>query len=320
MSQQDSTILPSVTVIFLTYNGRPLVSDVLQALRKQDYSATTEILCIDSSSTDGTKELCQQFCDRVIQIQPADFHHSRTRNLGVKEAQGDICVFLSQDALPAGQSWLRNLVTPFVDSRVAAVYGRQEAPRDFGAQRRYSLSQIYPTVREVREFEPGKTRLLSQIRFSNANGAYRRQLLIDYPFPEHIPLSEDAAVCYQLLKAGHQVIYEPTAHVIHGHERSLREEFGWSVDVGISLKRCGILGNPVFDSETKYGMKKVLDEVWHFSRTGSIHHAARGFAIYVARWLGVQFGKRESQMPASLLRRISPTLKREYERSRKDVA
>lgn len=308
--------LPSVTIVFLTYNGMPLVKDVMKAIREQQYNGNYEVLCIDSSSTDGTYELCQSMSDRCVRIKPQEFHHCRTRNFGVSLSTADICVFLSQDALPSDPHWLTNLITPFLDPEVGAVYGRQVAPAHFGAQRKYSMSEVYPATRQVRRFVPGKKKALHEIRFSNANSAIRREILVRYPFPENLLLSEDVAACYRVLQDGMSVIYEPIANVIHGHERSIPEEFRWALDAGISLKRLGILDNPEFTSETWYGIKKMADEFFFFARRFSIVGTTQSVGVYAARWFGVQIGKREKSIPTWLLTKMSPTLRREFERSK----
>ena len=307
--------LPSVTVIFLTYNGMSLVENVLIALRNQCFPGAVEILCIDSMSSDGTFDVAKRFCDRIIQIRPEDFHHARTRNLGVSLASHEICVFLSQDAMPVGLDWLNRLVEPFLDPEVGAVYGRQEAPPTFGPQRRYSLSEVYPATRQIRKIVPGKKRSLQDLRFSNANGAIRRKMLLEYPFPEFVLHSEDMAACSRILELGKVVIYEPQACVIHGHERSIAQEFGWAFDAGVSLKRLGILGNPEFGSEMGYGIKKMVGEILHFARRGAIGTTFVSFSVYVARWMGVQLGKREKSLPTWLIRQLSPTLHREHSRT-----
>ena len=317
MSESSQPKLPSVSIIFLTYNGMPLVEDVLKSIRSQSFHGDCELLCIDTSSKDGTFELCRTYCDQVIQIEPREFHHSKTRNRGVSIAHNEICVFLSQDALPADEHWLTNLITPFIDPEVGAVYGRQKAPDHFGPQRRYSLSEVYPETRQVRQFVPGKKRSLSEIRFSDANGAYRRELLVAKPFPENVPISEDIAACYNILEKGLKVIYEPSANVIHGHERSIKDEFRWAFDSGVALKRLGILGNPNFTSETKYGVKKLTTEVLYFAKRFEIGTAMKSLSIYAARWLGVQLGKREDRIPPKITRILSPSLAREYQRSQR---
>ncbi|WP_157605153.1 glycosyltransferase [Schlesneria paludicola] len=319
MSDTTQAKLPSASIVFLTYNGMPLVEDVLKSIRNQKFNGDYELLCIDTSSKDGTFELSRTLCDEVIQIQPHEFHHSRTRNLGVSVSNNDICVFLSQDALPSDEHWLTNLISPFVDPDVGAVYGRQKAPDHFGAQRRYSMGEVYPEARQVRQFVPGEKRSLSEVRFSDANGAYRRALLLEKPFPEHVPISEDIAACYYILEKGLKVVYEPLANVIHGHERSIKDEFRWAFDSGIALKRLGILGNPNFKSETKYGIKKLTDELVYFTKRFAIGTAMHSVSVYAARWLGVQLGKRENQIPPKIARAISPSLAREHART-KNVA
>ncbi len=146
-------------------------------------------------------------------------------------------------------------------------------------------------------------------RFSNANCAVRRDLCRTIRFHESALVCEDHGMCWGILQAGHRVIYEPAAAVFHGHERSLRQEFGWAVDNAISLKRMGILGNPALGGEMRYGIQRIIREWKHFCGTGQYHFAVGSFLVSLVRWLGVQVGKREDKLPKAILRRLSPGTK-----------
>jgi hypothetical protein len=56
----------------------------------------------------------------VITIDRAVLDHGGTRNLGAKQARGEILVFLTQDATPADDLWLENLVAPILSGEKPA--------------------------------------------------------------------------------------------------------------------------------------------------------------------------------------------------------
>ncbi|MBU0581850.1 MAG: glycosyltransferase [Alphaproteobacteria bacterium] len=70
--------------------------------------------------------LNEHFSDFVLVEVGFNFGCSGGRNLGVRVAQSDIIVFVDDDGLTTSES-IRNLVAPFVDSRLVAVRG-QAAP------------------------------------------------------------------------------------------------------------------------------------------------------------------------------------------------
>jgi rhamnosyltransferase len=150
----------------------------------------------------------------LIEIPPESFTYGRALNIGIAAAQGDIVVSLSAHSLPAHERWLANLVRNFEDSRVAGVYGRQ-IPRPnatifdlFGM----TLSGVTSTRRRWQE---------KDMMFSNANGAFRRQLCREFPFDERLLGAEDLAWAHVLQRQGYAVVYEPNAPVYHSHGESM---------------------------------------------------------------------------------------------------
>jgi hypothetical protein len=57
--------------------------------------------------------------------------------------------------------------------------------------------------------------------FSNANGAFRRQLCRAYPFDERLLGAEDLAWAHAVQRLGYAIVYEPGAMVYHSHGESL---------------------------------------------------------------------------------------------------
>jgi len=282
------------------------VQRTLDSVFAQDYPGAVEMVHIDSGSKDGTVEAAASHGVDTRTIDQADFHHGRTRNQGADLASNPILVYLTQDAVPAGNQWLRNLVAPFQDPRVGGVYGKQTPPEGMGELRRYAMLCLYPDTREVRDLAEVDRPTVAMTRFSNANCAVRRDLCRAIRFPEDVLVCEDHGMCWGLLQAGQRVVYEPAAEVIHGHERRILDEFGWAVDNAISLKRMGILGNPALSGELRYGIQRIVREFKHFSRQGRYGLATGSFAVSLVRWVGVQVGKHEERLLHALLRRLSP--------------
>ncbi|HNR30003.1 MAG TPA: glycosyltransferase [Candidatus Hydrogenedentes bacterium] len=302
---------PSVSIVLLTLDGMPEFERALDMIARQEYPGPVEIVHIDSGSTDGTLEVAAKRGLQTHCIRPEEFHHGRTRNLGADLARHDIVVYLSQDAIPANESWLRSLTQAFSERRVAAVFGRQVAPEGVGPLRRYAMEWTYGPEREVRDLAAMPRLTLGSYRFSNANSALRAELVRRHRFDETSPMCEDQAMCRALLHAGHVVVYEPDAAVYHAHERTVWGEFVWAVDNGIALRRNGILGDPRLGGEMRYGLRRIADELAYFLRRGRLGLAAKGLLINAAKWVGVQLGKRETRLPRALMRRISTIARRE---------
>src|SRR5215207_8227714 len=126
----DDTETPYVSVIIPTRNGMPLVRACLASILAQATPWPFEVLAIDSSSTDGTWELLQSLAVRRLRIHPRDFNHGETRNRAARHSRGQYLVFIVQDAIPADETWLANLVAAVEQHGVAGAYSRQLARED----------------------------------------------------------------------------------------------------------------------------------------------------------------------------------------------
>ena len=202
------------SIVIRAKNEARFIGETLEAIGRQEGINRVEVIVVDSGSTDGTQDIVRGFPARLIEIPPETFTYGRALNIGVAAARGDVVVSLSAHSLPAHERWLANLVRNFADARVAGVYGRQ-IPRAnascfdlFGM----TLSGVTSTRRRWQE---------KDMMFSNANGAFRRQLCHAFPFDERLLGAEDLAWAHAVQAQGYAVVYEPGAPVYHSHGESL---------------------------------------------------------------------------------------------------
>ena len=221
----------------------------------------SDILVLDSSSTDGTADLAVQDGCRVITIPRAEFRHGGTRQLAAELASdADILVYLTQDAILADENALARLITAFDDPTVGASYGRQlpraDASRIAGHARLFN----YPPVSSVRTLESASTLGFKAIFFSNSFGAYRRSALMNVGgFPKELNFGEDTVVAARLLQAGWKIAYVADALAYHSHNYTLREEFRRYYEIGrLHGSEPWLLRD--FGAATGEGRKFVLSE------------------------------------------------------------
>jgi len=222
--------MSSTSVVIPTKNGEQTIGAVLDAIFRQ---GKPEVIIIDSGSRDQTITIARNFPVRIIEIAPWEFNHGKTRNNGVKEAEGEYVVLITQDAEPANDRWLKSMLRNFSDSAVAGVYCRQ-IPRD-------DADPI--TKRRLNEWVTGrKERSENRIEdwsrykglppmekylfcnFDNVCSCIRKEVWEKIPFEETY-FAEDIGWSKRVLEAGYTIVYEPDAAVYHSHNRSAWHEY-----------------------------------------------------------------------------------------------
>jgi len=119
--------LPFISVIIPTYNMRDLLRDAVESLYKQSYPRDRyEIIVVDNSSTDGTKDMMHS----LQQKSPCLLRYYRkenegpgsSRNRGIAKARGTIIAFTDGDCV-ADQNWLKNGIAKMTDG-IGIVQGK----------------------------------------------------------------------------------------------------------------------------------------------------------------------------------------------------
>ena len=89
---------PLVSIIIPTYNRSSYLKEAIESVLSQTYTHF-ELIIVDDGSTDNTEEVIRQFNDtRIIYIKkPNEGHPGKTRNAGLRIAQGDFIAFLDDD-------------------------------------------------------------------------------------------------------------------------------------------------------------------------------------------------------------------------------
>jgi rhamnosyltransferase len=218
---------PVASVVLLTRNGMPLVRDCLDAVLRQETPWSYEVIVIDSESTDGTWELLDSLEVVRVRIAPREFSHGGTRNLGASMARGEFVVFLVQDAVPADQHWLRNLVSAANAPGIAGAYSRQLVRPGSNLITRYLSDGTTPTslvrgvqalgTRSLAELDPRERFRISL--FQDASSCVRKSVWAALPFST-VPYGEDMDWGKRVIEAGYGIVFEPTSAVYHSHERS----------------------------------------------------------------------------------------------------
>jgi rhamnosyltransferase len=120
-----------ISVVIPVKNGDSWLRETIPAILDQELDGAIEIIAIDSGSTDDTLSVLSKYPVTVVSIEPEEFNHGLTRNIGANLAKGKYLVMTVQDAKPSSRFWLQQLMDGFLDDTVAGVCGQQIVPHHF---------------------------------------------------------------------------------------------------------------------------------------------------------------------------------------------
>lgn len=275
-----------ISIVLPCYNGEQYLSEVLDSIYQQQTALRYEVIIIDSGSTDRTIEIASNYPLRLYKIAKSEFGHGKTRNLGARVSRGRYIVFLTQDATPANESWLQNLVMPLAeDSRVAGVYSRQIPRSDCNPCEWRDIERGAAPVSVVKrvnvEDDLQKKNYDKHMRmiivFSNVSSCIRKEALDLLPFSEAIVMVEDQEWSKRAIEAGWTVRYESSSSVYHSHNHSLRALYQRHFDYGVSYQEFLHL-ELSFGRVLVYAMyNSLMDAKFIFSQSQGI--------VWKLRWL-----------------------------------
>ena len=296
-----------ISVVIPTKNGGDDLVRCLNAIAVQRVDDDVEVVVVDSGSDDGSAARARHLGARVHDIPAAEFHHGRTRNLGADLARGDTLVFTSQDAYAADDAWLATLTSPLSrDDSIAGVYGRQLPHADASPPEQYFLDFLYgPEAREQR-LAPEADLTFEATLFSNVNSAMPRRVWEEFPFADDIVMSEDQEWSRRILRAGLGITYEPRAAVYHSHRYSVAGALRRFFDSGASAERSYV--DEAAGSKAalwKAGVRYAQGEVEWLWATGQRRWIPYAAVYELAKFAGLQLGRRHRLLPATLKARLS---------------
>lgn len=231
MTRSSQNKDPLISVVIPVKNGMTTLGSCLDGLFSQTLIDQTEVIIIDSGSTDGTPDLLKEYPVIVHPIDPKDFNHGDTRNLGVSLAKGEFIFMSVQDATPTEPDFLEKMLRNFDDPEIAGVCGQQFVRHDAdknplqwfrptGEADRFTLQ--FKNAEEFRAM-PGKEQL-KHCGWDDVVAMYRKSMKEKLPF-RRIQFGEDALWAKDALSEGYAIAFDRSARVYHYHHQNYRFYF-----------------------------------------------------------------------------------------------
>ena len=214
---------PELSVVIPTFNRLEILPRVLGALEGQTLeSAKFEVIVVDDGSSDGTGAFLSghrpEFEFRAFS--QANSGPAGARNRGVRDARGELVVFLGDDTVPEPDFLSLHLGAHRArPGRRIAVLGYTTWPKERRVTpflhhiNEYGLQFGYELIQDP-EAVPFNFFYTSNISLPRA--AFEENGFFDTTFPD--AAWEDIELSYRLSRNGYVIVYEPRAVVRHHHD------------------------------------------------------------------------------------------------------
>ena len=211
-----------VSVIVPLYNGQKHLLELIQSLKNQTHDKI-EVIIVDNNSTDDSVRLSKSLSEKIIHLNI--FLNKKNEgycggcNEGIKHANGEYLLFLSQDRIMSND-WIEKTIAKMnQDEKIGCVVGK--VIRDGASSPEYGHSYdvygavlINGTPDESKLFFGGGTVLIRKKTIEQVGG-------FD---PEFFIYQEDVDICWRIRLAGYEIKIEKNA-VCHNKGGGISDTF-----------------------------------------------------------------------------------------------
>ena len=222
--------MPRVSVVAATYNRAPLLTRLLDGLRRQTLApGEFEVVIVDDCSADGTAAVLAAERERgeldlVVIGQPVNRGRASAREAGWRAASADLIAFTDDDCVPSPE-WLEAGLAACAERPGAIVQGRTEPDPE-------QLDRLGPFSRTIAVDE-------YDAAFQTCNVFYPRAVLervggFDTEAFGRVHGGEDSDLAWRAIEAGTPAGFDPQPLVHHavnelGALGKIRLAAGWSL-------------------------------------------------------------------------------------------
>lgn len=298
---------PVVAVLVPTYRPDKKFSRLLQMLGRQTYPVKQLIIMNTEKSlwNEGGYEGIPGL--EVHHVTKEEFDHGGTRRLGMRYVRADVCICMTQDAVPADEYLVERLVEALsqkLEDPVAVAYARQLPDKDCRVIERYTRGFNYPDKSFVKT-EADLPRLGIKTYFcSNVCAAYNMDIYnrMDGFVPKTI-FNEDMLYAADVIDAGYGIAYAAEARVIHSHNYSCTQQLRRNFDLAVSqADHPEVFGGLKSEGE---GIRMVKQTARYLRKHKKWYLLPELVMQSGCKYTGYLLGKHYKKLPGHLIRRLT---------------
>ena len=289
----------SVDVVIPSYRPDEKFSRLVKKLQEQEYPIGT-IFVINTKAGRFPKEVEQMEKVKVSHIERREFDHGATRDMGMQMSKAEIVVFMTQDAVPADEYVIGNLVKVLEeDEMTGAAYARQLAASDY--IEKYTRKFNYPENSRIKSKEDLQEMGIKTFFCSNVCAAYKRNIYEKAGgFCKKTIFNEDMILAGHMINAGYKVAYVAEARVIHSHNYTGMQQFHRNFDMAVSQAEHPEVFEGI-KSESE-GIKLVKQTAAHLVKRRKIHLVPKLVYQSGCKYIGYRMGKMYKKLPDKVVK------------------
>lgn len=291
----------SVDVVIPSYRPDEKFSRLVKKLQEQEYPIGT-IFVINTKAGRFPKEVEQMEKVKVSHIERREFDHGATRDMGMQMSKAEIVVFMTQDAVPADEYVIGNLVKVLEeDEMTGAAYARRLAASDCNYIEKYTRKFNYPENSRIKSKEDLQEMGIKTFFCSNVCAAYKRNIYEKAGgFCKKTIFNEDMILAGHMINAGYKVAYVAEARVIHSHNYTGMQQFHRNFDMAVSQAEHPEVFEGI-KSESE-GIKLVKQTAAHLVKRRKIHLVPKLVYQSGCKYIGYRMGKMYKKLPDKVVK------------------
>lgn len=295
---------PTVAVLVPVYRPDKRFSRLLQMLGRQTWPVTQIVIMNTEQSLWNEKGYEGIPGLEVHHVKKKDFDHGGTRRRGMEYVRTDICICMTQDAVPADEYLVERLAAALAPEHVKAAYARQLPQKDCRLIERYTRSFNYPpeSMVKTRDDLPRlgiKTYFCSNVCAAYQMDHYRR---ID-GFVKRTIFNEDMLYAAAVITAGYGIAYAADARVIHSHNYSAVQQLKRNFDLAVSqAEHPEVFAGLKAEGE---GIRLVGQTAAWLAEQKKWYLLPRLAVQSGFKYLGFRLGRNYRRLPRPLIRRLT---------------
>ena len=296
-------------VIIPTYKPGKEFEKLIGRLQKQEYPIH-KIIIINTRTDIFPEELNRSnYKIEITHIEPDQFDHGGTRNMGAGMSDADIVVYMTQDAIPVDEKLIGTFAKIFEENPdIGIAYGRQLPREECNIIERYTRRFNYPEKSLIKTKEDLPKLGIKTFFCSDVCAAYRRNYLLSAGgFENPTIFNEDMIFAGKRIYAGDKVAYVAEAKVIHSHNYTGRQQFHRNFDLAVSQAQHPEVFEGV-PSEGE-GIRMVKATAKYLVRNG---YPWKVFMLVYqsgCKYIGYFLGKRYEKLPMWLILKCTSSRK-----------